>query len=277
MSVEVQNLQPVVKQTPSYIKDTNHFTNKVYNFYVPVNSILDAMDVKSLCASITSNEGIAATKKRCENCINKTLPSKIITTFLLLILKSNNFVFTSNIYLQIKGCTMGTIYAPTYANIFMVEFEQKYIYPLIKDKSIFFFRYIDDIFMVWTKSETQLKDFMNELNEKYPSIKFDYKFDWKQIEFLDPLVRIDQQNKLQTTLFQKSSERQNFLDAKWEHPSSLKKNIPYSQALRIERIFSTFQDYHSHSRKLINQLVDKGYKKDVVLQQIKTDDQLDRK
>ena len=46
--------------------------------------------------------------------------------------------------------------------------------------------------MVWTKSETQLEDFMNMLNEKYPSIKFDYKLDWKKIEFLDPLVCIDQ-------------------------------------------------------------------------------------
>ena len=29
---------------------------------------------------------------------------------------------------------MGTICAPAYANIFMAEFEQKYVYPLIKDK-----------------------------------------------------------------------------------------------------------------------------------------------
>ena len=35
----------------------------------------------------------------------------------------------------------------------MAEFEQKYIYPLIKDKSFLFLRCIDDIFMVWTKSE----------------------------------------------------------------------------------------------------------------------------
>ena len=59
---------------------------------------------------------------------------------------------------------------------------------------------------------------MSELNQKHPSIKFDYKFDCKQIEFLDTLVYIDQQNKLQTTLFQKSSDRQNVLNAKWEHP-----------------------------------------------------------
>ena len=63
---------------------------------------------------------------------------------------------------------MGTICASAYANIFPAEFEQKYIYPLIKDKSILFLCYIDDIFMVWTKSEKQLKDFMNNLINNIP-------------------------------------------------------------------------------------------------------------
>ena len=161
---------------------------------------------------------------------------------------------------------MGTICASAYENIFIAEFEEKYIYPLIKDKSILFLRYIGDNFMVWTKSEKQLKDFMSELNQKHPSIKFDYKFDCKQIEFLDTLVYIDQQNKLQTTLFRKSSDRQNFLNAKLKHPYSLNKSVPYSQALRIRRICSTFQEYYSRFRKLIKQFVNKGYKKDVVVQ-----------
>ena len=43
---------------------------------------------------------------------------------------------------------MGIICAPAYANIFMAEFDQKYIYLLIKDKLILFLRYIDDICMV---------------------------------------------------------------------------------------------------------------------------------
>ena len=79
----------------------------------------------------------------------------------------------------------------------------------------------------------QLKDFISELNKKHPSIKFDYKFECKRIELLDTLVYIDQQNKLQTTLFRKSSDRQNFLNTKSKHLYSLKKSIPYSQALRI--------------------------------------------
>ena len=127
---------------------------------------------------------------------------------------------------------MGTICAPSYANIFMAKLEQKYIFPLTKDKSILFLRYID-IFMVWTKSEKQLKDFMSELNQKHPSINFDYKFDCKQIEFLGTLVYIDQQNKLETTLFRKSGDRQKFLNTKSKHSYSLKKSIPYSHALRI--------------------------------------------
>ena len=48
---------------------------------------------------------------------------------------------------------MGTVCAPVYTNISMAEFEQKYIYLLIKDKSILFLRYID-IFMVLNKSES---------------------------------------------------------------------------------------------------------------------------
>ena len=75
-------------------------------------------------------------------------------------------------------------------------------------------------------------------------------------------------------LFQKSSDCQNFLNAKLENPYTLKKSIPYRQALRIRRIWSTFQDYHSHSRKPIEQFVNKEYKKDVVIQQIQKVDQL---
>ena len=111
------------------------------------------MNVRSLYTSIPNNEGIAATKKRYDSYIHKTTPTKIITIFLALIFTLNNFVFNSKFYLQIKGCAMGTICAPAYANIFMAEFEQKYVYPLIKGKQILFLRYIDDIFTVWTKFE----------------------------------------------------------------------------------------------------------------------------
>ena len=111
------HLQPVVKQIPSYIKDTNHFINKVNNFSVPVNSIIVTMDVRSLYTSIPNNEGIAATKKRYDSYIHKTIPTKIISTFLALILTLNNFVFNSKFYLQIKGCALQHMQISSWLNL----------------------------------------------------------------------------------------------------------------------------------------------------------------
>ena len=71
------HLQPVVKQIPSYIKDTNNFINKVNNFSVPVNSILVTMDVRVLYTSIPNNEGIAATNKRYVVTFIKLYPLKL--------------------------------------------------------------------------------------------------------------------------------------------------------------------------------------------------------
>ena len=106
---------------------------------------------------------------------------------------------------------MGTICAPTYANIFMSEFEERHIYLLIKNKSGSYLRIIDDIFMVWTKSVNELKSFINEINKNHHSIKFDFKFSKEKIEFLDTLVYKDHNNRLQATLYKKPTDCQNYL------------------------------------------------------------------
>ena len=161
-------------------------------------------DIKTL-------ERIASVKKKYDHYSNKTIPTKIITMFLALILTLNDFIFNSKFYLQIKGCAMGTISAPWYANIFMSEFEEKHIYPLIKNKSVIYLRYIEDIFMVWIKSESELRQLMNEINQKHQSIKFNFKFSKESIEFLETLLYIDSKNRLQTTLYKKPADCQNYL------------------------------------------------------------------
>ena len=70
---------------------------------------------------------------------------------------------------------MGTICAPEYANIFMDHFERKYIYPFLEGLSLSYLRFIDNIFFIWTGSKDQLITFLNDLNTKHNSIKFEYK------------------------------------------------------------------------------------------------------
>ena len=99
-------------------------------------SYLVSLVVWSLYTNIPHKEGIEAVKQK----LKKSKPSiniKVILTFLKLILTLNNFVFNGINYLQKKGCAMGTKCAPSYANIFMGWFEEKFIFPLLRNLSNF--------------------------------------------------------------------------------------------------------------------------------------------
>ena len=189
------------------MSDTNDFIHKINAVKsIPKNSYLVTMDVRSLYTNIPNAERISAVTRAFDNYSNKTTTTKVITTFLALILTLNNFVFDCIHYLQTKGCAMGTICAPTYANIFRANFELKYIYPYIRDKTKTFLRFIGDLFMIWAGSEQELLDFMSDLNKKHPSIKFEFKYSQTKIEFLNVLVYKDHNNMLQTTIYRKQTD-----------------------------------------------------------------------
>ena len=58
---------------------------------------------------------------------------------------------------------MGSKCSPSYANLFMGNFEDKFIYPKIENKSACYHCFIDDIFMVWTRTEEELLSFFEDI------------------------------------------------------------------------------------------------------------------
>ena len=251
-------LQPHVKELKSYVKDSTHFLRRINTMKkIPDNSILVTMDVRSLYTNIPNKEGIEAVETILKR---RNIGTRIISTFLRLVLTLNNFVFNSQNYLQIKGCSMGTKCAPSYANIFMGMFEERYIYPLIEKISNFYLRFIDDIFLIWTGTTDQLMKFKQQINEVHPSIKFDFNFSNKEVNFLDTVVYKTQPGKLETKLYRKESDRQAYLHRKSEHPESLKRSILFSQALRLRRICSTNNESQASCDKLRSKLIERGYK-----------------
>ena len=153
---------------------------------------------------------------------------------------------------------MGTICAPSYANISMNHFERKFIHQFIKTFSLIYLRFVDDIFFIWTGSKTDLEKFINKLNTKHPSIKFEYEISKEKISFLVTEIYI-KNNKLYTKIFRNKADRQTFLKINSQHPKSLKNSIPYSQALRIKRICSTKKDFDHHLRELREIFLKQGY------------------
>ena len=62
---------------------------------------------------------------------------------------------------------MGTKCTPSYANVFIDLFEERYIYPLIEKISKIYLRFIDDIFLIWTETTDQLMKFKRQINEAH--------------------------------------------------------------------------------------------------------------
>ena len=141
---------------------------------------------------------------------HKSVGTTVIVTLIGLIITLNNFAFNDKNYLQIKGCAMGMICAPPFTNIFMGKFEETFIYPYIQNLCILCLRYIDDLFLIWTGTKEQSKDFVTNLNSQHPSIKFLYQIFDKSIDFLDTTVYI-KNRRLPTTIFTKPTDKQNYL------------------------------------------------------------------
>ena len=61
-------------------------------------------------------------------------------------------------------------------------------------------RYLDDIFFIWSGSESLLKDFHQFMNAQNEHLKFTMEASLKEIHFLDILI-IKENNRLKTNLY----------------------------------------------------------------------------
>ena len=90
----------------------------------------------------------------------------------------------------------------------MGMFEERYIYPLIEKISNVYLQFIDDMFLIGTGTTDQLMKFKQQINEVHPSVKFDFNFPNKEINFLDTAVYKTQSGKLDHKLYRKGYDRQ---------------------------------------------------------------------
>ena len=201
-------LKPIVQNLKSFIKDTTDFLNKLEIIRkVPEGALLVTMDVTSLYTNIPHNEGINAATIACEENYSNSTSTRVIIKFLSLILNLNNFTFNDENILQIKGCSMGSECSCSYANLFMGKFETDRIYPLIINKCLCYYRFVDDIFMIWTGSGKELKYFFTMVNFDYATIIFECKSSNKEINFLDTIVCITRSNTVSTKHYKKETDR----------------------------------------------------------------------
>ena len=75
------------------------------------------------------------------------------------VLKNNGFEINGEFKHQIYGTAIGTKFAPTYASIYMDEIEANF-FDAQEFKLLVWFRYIDDVFFIWTHGKEKLEEFL---------------------------------------------------------------------------------------------------------------------
>ncbi|XP_068723463.1 uncharacterized protein [Montipora capricornis] len=153
------------------------------------NEIMCSFDVCSLFTNVPLDETI-------EICLSKlyslpdppALPRHVLKTLLEFATKKSHFVFDGHYYDQIDGVAMGSPLGPVLANIFMCDFEQKWLANVDSRPSIWF-RYVDDTFSLFD-SEATAASFLHFLNTRHPNIKFTMELEENQeIPFLDVRIK----------------------------------------------------------------------------------------
>ncbi|XP_061915846.1 uncharacterized protein LOC133658165 [Entelurus aequoreus] len=265
-------LTPLSVLHDSYLRDTYDFIDKIKSVNIPPDAILFTIDIDSLYTNIDIDEGIQAVKNVFYKYRDVSRPEKEILQLLEINLRRNDFEFDGRFYLQIKGTAMGKKFAPAYANIFMAEWETSALAACPK-RPLYYFRYLDDIWGVWTHSSEEFSVFLNTLNTHNKNITIKSTISSTSVDFLDtttfkgPDFAITQH--LDIRVFFKETDTHALLYRSSFHPTHTFAGLVKSQLLRFHRICTRREDFLGASRTLFSALMRRGYSRSFLRRQLR--------
>ena len=133
-----------------------------------------------------------------------------------------------------------------------------------KLKPRMWWRFIDDVFIVWTHRKEKLEEFLNYINQVHETIKFTVEYSTQEVPFLDTLV-YKLNNRLATKVYHKKTDDKMYLHYSSTHPRSQKDVIPYSLFIRCKRICTENRYFNMEVQEITNKLDHHGYPKNLIV------------
>lgn len=119
-------------------------------------------------------------------------------------------------------------------------------------------RFIDDIFVIWTGNTSQLNTFHAFLNQIDQSIQFTLTYSHEKIQFLDTEISL-RDGTLHSDLYFKKTDRNTLLKYNSCHPRKMVKSLPLSQMLRVRRIVDTEDRVDKALAEMVTKFKERGY------------------
>lgn len=258
------HLRPHVTNLPLYIRDTIYVLKNLEGIHLSSETLLVAIDVEALYSSFPHHLGIAAVKHvLSQSHKDHWKIHSFVTRALGFILSHNVFTFGSFHFLQVQGVAMGTCCSPSYTNLYLGEWERCFLadegLSSLTNHITTWFRYIDDIFLIWEGSLQALNDCMLAINKNNFNLSFTMSHSQSMIIFLEVNIIKNEDGSLSSGLYQKSTAGNTILHTTSAHPQPLVQSIPYSQYYRLKRNFSTDETFLLEAGLLKNRLLNRGY------------------
>ena len=278
-------LQPLTKRIPSFLKDTKDFLRKLPKT-ASNNTLLASFDVESLYSNINHELGLEAIRFWIRKYPN-TLPERFSEDFILksmkFILENNTFLFNNTPYRQIRGTAMGTKVAPVYATLTIAYLEQSPYNQISEEFGTEFslefekswMRFLDDCFILWTKSKEDLSRLHEILNNLNTQINFTMEMNQCKIPFLDCLVTKNGAE-IHTDIYYKPTDSKTYLLFTSCHPKHTRVGVPFSLAQRLRTIISKQDTLHTRLEELKDFLLLQNYPLTLIIAGINKALQLDR-
>jgi len=252
-------LQPLVKLSKSYIKDTFNFIALINDHHIENENFLITIDVESLYTNVPVDGALKAIKCLFEKHPDPKRPNNAILNLLKIILLNNDFTFLDKHFIQISGVAMGQRFAPSVANIYLSAWEDN-IRLQRPDFPSLWHRYIDDIFTIWPSTLENFHSFFNFINTFDNHIKLTFTLDQTSIVFLD-LIIFKRSNRLHHKVFFKPTNNHSILHPSSHHPKHVFKGVVYSQIRRWASLSSFREDFDNACATVFPLWQKRGYTK----------------
>jgi hypothetical protein len=164
---------------------------------------LAALDIENMYPNIPTNELIPIIENMSLNNQLDTNITHDVMKIISTILEQNYFTFHNNNYSQISGLAMGAPSSAILSEIYLQHLEHTRIVNILTQHNIRgYFRYVDDILVIYYDDLTDIHEVHKVLNSLSPTIKFTLENENKhRINFLDITAHKD--NKLSFSIYRK--------------------------------------------------------------------------
>jgi hypothetical protein len=186
------------------VRNSTHLIEDLHEIPYDQNIRLASFDITNMYTNIPTHDLMTIIKEICQNNQIDINVQEDIMKLTKTITDQNYFQFKNENYIQTEGLAMGVPTLVILSEIYMQFLENNIIHNILKTHNIkAYIRYIDDILIIYSNTESNIHEVLNDFNQITPKLKVTLEEEINhKINFLDITI-LREQHHITTSIYRK--------------------------------------------------------------------------